>query len=79
MVWIAFQQSKIFRWLALAGVAVIAFFSMRASQRAEGRAQVNAQNTERLLEISQERTQIEMAVHGNDDPVSELRSRWTKQ
>lgn len=79
MAWLAFKESKVFQWLALAGVAIVAFFTMRASQRAEGRAQVNAANTERLLEISQERAAVEMAVHGVDDPVDQLRSRWSKQ
>ncbi len=79
LAWEAFRASKVFQWLTLAAVAAIAFFGMRAQQRAEGRSEVNAQNAQRLLEISQERAAVEMAVtNGADDPDDQLCARWSK-
>lgn len=70
--------NRLVQIVALVLFLVAGFLTFRAVYKAEGRAEVRVEQTERTLETARERIEVENDLRREPDPVERLREQWSR-
>lgn len=77
-VWAWITGSKVGRWLGLVFAALLAVLVIFRRGELKGRRDVERDAIEAAEERRQDRVQIDREVRATDDPVGELRDKWSR-